>query len=473
MVADLISRATQTGPALRRAPPRHDPIMDFAARALRRWLGRAALVVLCLSVPAGAEACTCDPGPNPPCRAAWYADAVFTATVLDVIDLPQPVAQAFQPRLARLRLQESFSGDFPAEIDVATGRGGGDCGYPFSKGREYLVYAHRNPVTGRLTTSICSRTTLMLARQDLPYLRGPSRPTDALGSIRGTATLFDLRPDGRVDRRPFAGARIIATSADRTVEATTDVDGKYELSAPIGRYDIRVEVPAGVVARPASPGVQMVAGRCSGTDIRIEWDGRISGRLVDSRGAPVTGLAIELIAPSGVHVRESITRTDGLGRYEFSALPPAAFQIGVSLPQQLGGSDDARVVFAGADGSPLAIAVGRGAQAADVDLVLPGRVETATLTGIVLSPDGAPQAGARVHVTADAPRRPSTGPPAVIAGADGRFALSVVSGRYRVIAEGYRDGRLVSYSDALIVDTLPAAVPATLRLQPLRPPGLR
>jgi hypothetical protein len=186
----------------------------------------------------------------------------------------------------------------------------------------------------------------------------------------------------------------------------------------------------------------------------------------------VPGLAVELIAPTGVYAGERVTRTDELGRYEFRALPPASFQIGLGPPPRPGEPDGARVPFAGADGSPLTIALARGARVADVDLFLPARVETVTLTGIALTPDGDPQPGARVHVIFDVPRMPLPRAPAVIAGADGRFALSVIAGhRYRVIAQGYRDGRLVSHADPVIVDAAPAAAPVTLRLQPLRPAG--
>lgn len=41
-------------------------------------------------------------------------------------------------------------------ITVHTGQGGGDCGYPFVTGSQYLVYA--SVLQGRLTTSICTST---------------------------------------------------------------------------------------------------------------------------------------------------------------------------------------------------------------------------------------------------------------------------------------------------------------------------
>ena len=43
---------------------------------------------------------------------------------------------------------------------VDTGSGGGDCGFNFAVGSTYLVFAHRQPTKGRLSTGICSRTSL-------------------------------------------------------------------------------------------------------------------------------------------------------------------------------------------------------------------------------------------------------------------------------------------------------------------------
>ncbi len=61
--------------------------------------------------------------------------------------------------VVRIEIGEKFSGLDPDqhEIEIATGFGGGDCGYPFQVGMDYIVYAYKN-AQGRLETGICSRT---------------------------------------------------------------------------------------------------------------------------------------------------------------------------------------------------------------------------------------------------------------------------------------------------------------------------
>jgi hypothetical protein len=53
------------------------------------------------------------------------------------------------------RAVTTWKGPPKREVRVLTGRGGGDCGYPFKVGETYLVYAYVNEVA---YTGICTRT---------------------------------------------------------------------------------------------------------------------------------------------------------------------------------------------------------------------------------------------------------------------------------------------------------------------------
>jgi hypothetical protein len=57
------------------------------------------------------------------------------------------------------KVNEAFTGvaNDTKQISIETGLGGGDCGYAFERGVEYLVYAHRTRAGG-LGTGTCSRT---------------------------------------------------------------------------------------------------------------------------------------------------------------------------------------------------------------------------------------------------------------------------------------------------------------------------
>jgi hypothetical protein len=66
---------------------------------------------------------------------------------------------------------------------VSTGYGGGDCGYLFKPGVDYLIYAHGSP--NDLSVVICSRTAeLSHAGEDLSYLS--TRPGLPLITVSST-----------------------------------------------------------------------------------------------------------------------------------------------------------------------------------------------------------------------------------------------------------------------------------------------
>src|SRR5215471_2301590 len=99
---------------------------------------------------------------QPVCEAVWRADAVFLGTVV-AIDPPSvfgiPLAWPFPAeRRVTFAIKEQFSGLTQKKIEIHTAAGCCACGIDFQRGRDYLVYAHRNAVTRTLQTSICTRT---------------------------------------------------------------------------------------------------------------------------------------------------------------------------------------------------------------------------------------------------------------------------------------------------------------------------
>src|SRR5688572_26092023 len=93
------------------------------------------LALLSLLLASPANACECA-STGPPCGAFWNGDPeVFVARVT-AVHFPEG------PRLQRrvtLQVAEVFRGDVRGDIDLLTGSGGGDCGYPFAAGETYLV----------------------------------------------------------------------------------------------------------------------------------------------------------------------------------------------------------------------------------------------------------------------------------------------------------------------------------------------
>jgi len=93
-------------------------------------------------------------------------------------------------------------------LQLTTGLGGGDCGFPFEIGERYLVDAYRDE-SGEISTGICSKTALLEdSETELAYLRGdpeipetaPRNVSHPTGQLCGHLVLDNgIRPaDGEV-----------------------------------------------------------------------------------------------------------------------------------------------------------------------------------------------------------------------------------------------------------------------------------
>ena len=212
------------------------------------------LLAVGVSVTPARSASRCDCVQNgPPCQSAWLADEIILGRV---VSLRESQADSFFSKIVRFQVTETFRGTATGEVEVWTGVGGGDCGFPFTSGETYLIYARRES-SGRLSTSICSRTrTAASAAEDLTYLRGPMREPAGLGRIVGRAEQDgDVRP---WDRTPFPDARVIAEGGGRTYEARSAADGTYELRVPAGKYTLRAEVSDSALTASMRPTAEIV-----------------------------------------------------------------------------------------------------------------------------------------------------------------------------------------------------------------------
>lgn len=140
-------------------------------------------ILLCLALgtysepaPESSVRCSCIVPPAPTAARA-AATAVFVGTVVSRREITLEVdgSDIAIPALAvTFRLEAVWKGVEPGEetVEVTTGFGGGDCGFPFVRGGTYLVYAGDG--APRLTTSVCTRTALAtLAEEDLEALGPP------------------------------------------------------------------------------------------------------------------------------------------------------------------------------------------------------------------------------------------------------------------------------------------------------------
>jgi hypothetical protein len=381
--------------------------------------------------------------PDAPCQEAWRADAVFVGRVLDVRNTadPGPFSDAVVVTLA---VAERFVGVTGPIVEIRTGRGGGDCGFGFDRGREYLVYAGMR--LGRLTTSICSRTAAIgAARSDLAFLRSVSAREAATGRLAGTVTHWDYDYERATvtPSRPVPGVQVVAEGAGVRVAAVTDEDGRYEIRAPVGTYALRYDVPPGLRPRVSQPFVTLIDARgCARRDVILRSDGVVTGEVVTPDGKPVPYLQLELYT-SHVGATEWRTRTDEAGRYTFNGVAPGRYLVGVpplASSQQFRPRSVTRVLLPGTTERAAAVIVDvrPGVPVETPRFVLPASEVMTTVTGTVVTADARPVSGARVvllsaigDVLGDA----------VVTGADGRFAVSIRAGAAdRVVAEWLSSG---------------------------------
>jgi hypothetical protein len=197
---------------------------------------------------------------TPACESAWQANisAVFLGLATDVHQEDVPIilngekAQTLR-LLVTFRVDEAFIG---VSEKVVTVTSGGDlCGYPFSKGHEYLVYGRRLP-GGEVYVSISSSTRWAKdAADDLRYLRGlPTAPHGA--TIRGTVFRYVTPENPRIKevRRgiPEVGQKVEIHGTSQDYVTAVDSHGDFNLSGlPPGRYTVLINADGEVHTYPS------------------------------------------------------------------------------------------------------------------------------------------------------------------------------------------------------------------------------
>jgi hypothetical protein len=183
---------------------------------------------------------------TPACESAWQANisAVFLGLATDVHEEDVPIILDGE-KSHTLRLRVSFRVDeafIGVSEKVVTVTSGGDlCGFPFTKGHEYLVYGRRLP-NDEVYVSISSSTkSKNEAAADLKYLRGlPAAPHGA--TIHGSVFRYRDPENPRSVIRlgiPEVGHKVEIHGTRQDYETTVDSHGNFKLSGlPPGRYTV-------------------------------------------------------------------------------------------------------------------------------------------------------------------------------------------------------------------------------------------
>jgi len=173
----------------------------------------------------------------------------FVGTVIDIENLPDERRFADQSGLSRyrFRVDENISGFDEKEVDVYSGRGGGDCSYHFRMGQSYFVTPFKGTADlmalygakpGKLMAGICTETQPKAsAGALLAELRARKRGSVVEGVLRTKEQPNDYNhemPDVTVELR----------GNDITLSTQTDTHGVYRfVGIPAGTYQLAAKLP--------------------------------------------------------------------------------------------------------------------------------------------------------------------------------------------------------------------------------------
>ena len=298
----------------------------------------------------------------------------------------------------------------------------------------------------------------------------PTRARDVAPEKKGTAVIKGQVTS--IDGRPLRRAQIALRGSELPYGRTTStgLEGEYEIrEVPAGRYTISVNRGGYLPSqygqkRQGEQGIPFDVANGATLDrinVSMERAGVISGRILDEAGEPVAGAAIYTMQSQFFRGRRQLVpanmgggmRTDDTGMYRISPLAPGEYLVLATFRETWVADDKDKQTLGYAPSyypgttsvaaaQRVKVVAGQEATAIDFSLV-PGRA--ASITGTVMTADGAPLAAANVAVTQEV-----TGPGGssmsmianTRAGADGTFTIRDVSpGQYILRAAGPESDR--------------------------------
>ena len=179
-------------------------------------------------LPLSAIACDCIHAAEP-CKAFANTPTVFAGRVTKIssIDLKTASGDDYKDRLVSFEVERSYRGLAAKTAEVQSGWNS-DCGYRFQEGVRYLVYAYLESSTGKLTTSICTRTRPILeASKDLEYLSKKDDPSYGAGIV---GTIEELDPNNGIEVVGFMkGIPILFDGPSGRQKVISQEDGRFQL----------------------------------------------------------------------------------------------------------------------------------------------------------------------------------------------------------------------------------------------------
>lgn len=330
-------------------------------------------------------------------------------------------------RTVRLKVEEYFKGSGAAEIDLRISNT--SCDIFFEEGKRYIVYANREGNTRELVAHACSRTRLIddYAKPDISYLRRVSsgeQPTMLYGFV------FKNSPESAKLGRPESPGdlSVFIEGYGKRIELKTDAGGYFEtFDLPAGSYRVTTSLTGKLRGAEAKTiDLKTVASIM----FRTTMLGSLSGRLIDKEGRPVRDLQLELVGAATPLERKTYTASRDDGTFVFDEVFAGKYLIAVNSD---GRRSLSRAPFlpsyfpnASSTGEAQMVTVENGQSVEVGDFVLQDRYSTVPVSGIVMTDDGEPVAGAYVNLYQSGGQSDSAR--SLQTGADGRFVHQAFEG---------------------------------------------
>ena len=338
-----------------------------------------------------------------PCQGYWDASVVFEGVVTEISSRPAETRQGEgtgtpAEAIIHFTAEKYYRDNRGAEVQVSTGFGGGDCGYPFRIGERYLVYVQIYKGRQDLSTSICTLTKpLSEAKQDLDYINGLS--AEPAGTL-----LCGIVSDHTPSRETIAGVDVRLEGPQGVVRhVLSDGAGKYEWKGlPAGRYRLAATFPGYIKVGLRDVDFSLTGKGCFEFNLFLQSNGQVTGRVYGPDGMAVPNQDVELAAAEGNGLAELHAETDEEGQYHFSGVHPGQFVIGVNLS----GVPNAKSPYlrtyspdAQKRQNASVVSLAKGEVVAGQDIYLGQRTTAREAKGVVLWQDGKPAANATITLS--------------------------------------------------------------------------
>ena len=393
-----------------------------------------------------------------PCSAYWNAPAVFVGRV-------DSIARSASGRRITFRVIERFRGPAASALTLSVDSSS-PCASRFRQGHEYIVYAV--PQGAELTIE-CARTRdVEDGAADLSYARAVKDGTAPDGGVSGQVVISRRDLAGKIVQpaQPAPDITVRVSKDGAEDRAITNQAGDFaSASRGAGSYTIAVDTPSGYYIESRPTAVELRdAKACAQIEVRLAYDGRLAGRVIDSSGRAIAGLTVDVLTSNLAQWKVAVTDRDG--RFELTRIPPGRFVVGVASAVHTASAKPARMYFPGQIDATAAtrVTIAEGARVQLPDFRLPDSVKYVVVEGFVVDADGRSAEGAQVYLKGAGEGDRIVGEP-VAADFVGRFVVAALAGtEYAIFAERKRGSRVDS-TDQIRFNATKSPKPITLVLR--------